>query len=360
MQDSMLAALLCAAWWVWLLSGHAENDLPLRMAVAGACTLPLALRRRAPLLSWAVVLVAAMVVAWWNVSNAVGDIPTLLAVYSAGNHLAGRPQAATGLLTLAWSQSIPLLQGQTGTASPFVGGLLLFGTAWLLGAQHRRTRQLTGQLRLEQEMNAQRAVISERSRIARDLHDAVAHHISAISVHAYAASEALDRDSAVAKASLGHVGAASRAVISEARWIVGLLDSEDDHRVQPSLREVDRLTEPIRAIGGEVTITVAPAALRLPETAQTAVYRILQEALTNVVKHVGPVRVRVTVERSGGELRVEVVNARGATRARRDAKAGRGLVGMRERAALFSGTLDAGPLPDGGYRVKAVLEVEEP
>ncbi|GAB3744753.1 histidine kinase [Amycolatopsis oliviviridis] len=360
-QDIVLAAVLCAIWWTWLLT-HAESGqrLAVELVLSAAGTWPLAVRHKWPLPAWAAVLGVAVVVAWGGYPTALGDIPALLAVYSAGNFLSGRAQVVSGVLSVVWSQAVPAILGQTTSVTPYLSGLLLFGTAWLLGAQHQRTRQLTEALRREQEKNAQRAVIAERSRIARDLHDAVAHHISAISVHAYAASEALEVNPATARTSLRHVGAASKAVISEARWIVGLLDSDDgEQRTQPSLRNVARLVEPVRAAGNEVTVTIAPAALEVAESVQTAAYRILQEALTNVVNHAGPTTVRAEVERFPHALRVEVVNGRSAAKKTSNPRSGRGLVGMRERVALFGGSLEAGPV-DGGYRVEAVLVVEEP
>ncbi|MEU6997635.1 histidine kinase [Nonomuraea sp. NPDC046570] len=244
---------------------------------------------------------------------------------------------------------------------------LLWGV-WLLGTSQRhiradaaRLRDLAARLRAEQEVSAGRAVTAERARIARDLHDLVAHHVSAIAMQARATAEVLTDDPSLAGRGIAGIGAAADTALVEMRRMLGLLADDGPPAPEPSLRHLDQLAASARAAGCAVEVKVeigTDPAHGVPPAAQVSACRIVQEALTNVLKHAGPTAVRVEVRQAGEELSVLVDNSPAAPRHRPMAGSGLGLIGMRERVALFGGGLSAGPLPDGGWRVLATFRWE--
>ncbi|GAT70046.1 two-component system sensor histidine kinase [Planomonospora sphaerica] len=252
---------------------------------------------------------------------------------------------------------------------------------WLLGFSQRRIhadaaqlRELAGRLRAEQEVSARRAVVAERARIARDLHDLVAHHVSAIAMQARATAEVLSEDPALAGRGVAGIGEAADTALAEMRRLLGLLADDrgsgpegplvGDHAgpglaPEPSLRHLERLAATARAAGCRVGIDVVPVA-GIPPAVQVSAYRIVQEALTNVLRHAGATGVRIGLSRGRGRLSVAVGNGPPAPAHIPLPGSGLGLVGMRERVALFGGTLRAGPDGEGGWRVEAVLHFPEP
>ncbi|MFI6497760.1 sensor histidine kinase [Nonomuraea typhae] len=277
--------------------------------------------------------------------------------------------------------------------------LLVTGMAWalwLLGSAQRRVgedaerlRELAARLRAEQELSAARAVTAERARIARDLHDLVAHHVSAIAMQARASAEAFPGDRGVAA-----IGAAADDALEEMRRLLGLLaDGPGDTGPSASLAHLDRLAAAAQSAGCRVRLETegaesegegiegdgaegdgaegtgtegagvegegAEGAGAVPEAVQVSAYRIVQEALTNVLKHAGPADVEIRVRRAPRALTVLVANGPPYPGHRPLPGSGLGLIGMRERAALFGGVLHAGP-HDGGWRVEATLRWAAP
>lgn len=237
-------------------------------------------------------------------------------------------------------------------------------TAWLLGNVGRRlelrNRQLavlTEQLRIEQELRTARAVTEERLRIARELHDVVAHHMSVIAVQTGLAGYVFDDDPPTARAALDAVGATSREAMREMRRLLMLLRTDDaPGDTALSLAHLPELTDRMRVTGLPVTLTrdeLGP----LPSGLQLCAYRVVQEALTNVIRHAGLVATEVVVSRSADRLTVRVANEPGRP-SDTGPGTGHGLVSMRERAALYHGTLRAEPRADGGFEVELTLPIE--
>ncbi|WP_338695801.1 sensor histidine kinase [Streptomyces sp. Q6] len=214
------------------------------------------------------------------------------------------------------------------------------------------------------EEEARRRVAEERLRIARDLHDVVAHHIALVNVQAGVAAHVMDKRPDQAKEALSHVREASRSALNELRATVGLLrqtgDPEAPTEPAPGLDRLDDLVDTFRHAGLPVEVARAEDAPALPAAVDLAAFRVVQEALTNVQKHAGPdSRAEVSVVRVGPNVEVSILDdGPGTTSATTaDEHGGHGLLGMRERVTALGGTLTAGPRYGGGFRVHAILPV---
>jgi signal transduction histidine kinase len=244
-----------------------------------------------------------------------------------------------------------------------VGGLV--GLFWVAGDSMRYRREYYVRLedraeRLERERDAQAqiAAAAERARIARELHDVVAHNVSVMVVQADGATYALDQDPESARKAMMAIAQTGRTALTEMRRMLGVLRSAEDVGVyapQPGIEQLGDLLEQVRAAGLPVTLTVEGVPREMPTGLALAVYRIIQESLTNTRKHGGPdVRASVGLMYTEDCLVLRITdNGRGA--AAPGDGAGHGLVGMRERVHVFGGTLAAGPQPAGGYAVEAIL-----
>ncbi|MFD5428077.1 sensor histidine kinase [Streptomyces sp. NPDC127084] len=213
------------------------------------------------------------------------------------------------------------------------------------------------------EEEARRRVAEERLRIARDLHDVVAHHIALVNVQAGVAAHVMDRRPDQAKEALGHVREASRSALNELRATVGLLrqsgDPEAPTEPAPGLAALDQLLESFRHAGQMVELARADHGTTLPAAVDLAAYRIIQEALTNVQKHAGAAaRAEVSVVSVGRTVEVTVLDSGTGAHSGAADGGGHGLIGMRERATALGGTLTAGPRFNGGFRVQAILPVK--
>ncbi len=206
------------------------------------------------------------------------------------------------------------------------------------------------------------AKAAERARIARELHDVIAHNVSVMVVQADGAGYAIDTDPEQARTAVQAISATGRQALTEMRRLVGVLREgaerqEEEYAPQPGLAQLDALVAKVRAAGLPVELTVAGTPYDLPEGQQLAIYRIVQEALTNTLKHAGPAaRAWVEVAYEAGDVRLRVTDdGRGA--AAPQGIAGHGLVGMRERVAMYGGDVSAGPRSGGGFQVIARLPV---
>jgi len=211
-------------------------------------------------------------------------------------------------------------------------GALVLGGAWAIGRAVRRSRCYAEQL-------AEQAVVEERLRIARELHDVVAHSLGVIAVKAGVANHVPES----APDALRVIASTSREALAEMRRMLGVLRAEEPLRPAPGLTELPELADVAREMGVEVSVDVRGGPL--PDGVDLAVYRIVQEALTNVVKHAAPTSCQVLVDITETEVRVDVTNQGRQS----------GLRGMRERVAMFDGALTAGPRPGGGFAVSARL-----
>ncbi|MCG8971290.1 sensor histidine kinase [Streptomyces sp. CL12-4] len=226
----------------------------------------------------------------------------------------------------------------------------------------RAIRERAEKAERTREEEARRRVAEERLRIARDLHDVVAHHIALVNVQAGVAAHVMDKRPDQAKEALAHVREASRSALNELRATVGLLRQSDDPKAPtepaPGLDRLDELVATFHHAGLHIEVARADQGTTLPTAVDLAAYRIIQEALTNVQKHAGPqAKAEVSIVRVGPNIEVTVLDdGAGGTDAPADG-GGHGLLGMRERVTAVRGTLTTGPRYGGGFRVHAILPV---
>jgi len=238
--------------------------------------------------------------------------------------------------------------------------------AWAVGRTVRSWRQKSVALELanrtlaeQRELQAQAAVTIERGRIARELHDVVAHNVSMMVVQAGAAQRVLDGPQPDVRNALEAIAHTGRQTVDEMRTLLGVLRETNDPtalKPQPGLAELERLVDGIRSAGLPVTLRVEGDPQGLPQALDVSAFRIVQEALTNTLKHAGPARADVVVRYEPGAVTLEVRDS-GAGKAN-GSGTGHGLVGMRERVAMFGGELDAAAQPGGGFAVRARLPVD--
>ncbi|MGH2872638.1 MAG: sensor histidine kinase [Solirubrobacteraceae bacterium] len=324
-----------------------------------ACVVALSLRHRAPLVALAVVLALSAAVGW----GPIVALPVLLAVFTVAEYVDRRRlvvAAAAAALVLVCGG---VIRDHLGVSLPAViSHLVAVGLALALGLYLRaRADYITGlreraeRLEREHELLAQQAVAEERVRIARELHDVVAHNVSLMVVQAQAAAAT---GSEPQQETLRQVADLGRDALSEMHRMLGLLRIQNggspEREPQPGTGTIPTLVERTRAAGIDVRLTIDGAPRTLPAGVDLSSYRIVQEALTNAVRHGHADRVTVKLAYSTAALEVTVLDD--GVAASDPPAAGHGLIGMRERVALFGGSLETGRRPDGsGYRVRALL-----
>ncbi len=328
-----------------------------------AVTAPLAWHRRHPV---AVVLVTGAAIVGYSAGHwaAFPGYSAFAVVFLVSLHSArGRGVLALGVMTVSLAVAIGLQSEPTVTASTWVTVVLALVIAGLAG-DNLRARQERLQavqtraqrLEAEREERARRAVADERLRIARELHDVVAHSMSVIAVQAGVAHHVIDSRPELARQALATVETNTRSALVEMRRLLGVLRQEDEPSgaltPSPGLADVPRLARQFIEAGLRVEVKVVGAADGLPDGVDLSAYRIVQEGLTNVLRHGGP-EATVTIEHEPGLVRVAVADDGPARESR--GEPGHGLIGMRERVAVFGGTLTAGPRPGGGFDVAATL-----
>ena len=246
----------------------------------------------------------------------------------------------------------------------------LFAIGWLAGfalreraAQADAADQRATDAERGREENTHRAVIEERVRIARELHDVVAHHVSMMGVQAGAARVVIDSDRVKAKESLTAIEVSSRQAVGELHRLLGFLrqaGDQDDLAPRPGLSQLPRLAASMSESGLAVVVSIEGEERLLPSMIGVSAYRIVQEALTNILKHAAASRADVGVRYWPDELEVEIIDdGRGATALSGATPGGLGLIGMRERAALHGGQLTAGPVSGGGFAVRVKLPTSD-
>jgi signal transduction histidine kinase len=371
--DVTVPVLLAVLSITQLVADEPPGDPTLMTVFALAAVLPLAARRRVPLAVTAVVaggVVGQVVVAGGAPATFASFVATMICIYTLAREARPVPMLAGLTLVFAAVTTITVLQARADPIKPFefVYPLVYFGLAGGLGALVRqRARNLSAvedrasALEHELEREAELAAADERTRIARELHDVVAHGLSLMVVQAEAAEELLGRSPDAAVIPLRRVQETGREALGEMRRLLGVLRPSDDSSSstapQPSLRRLPDLVREAADVGLQVEVATDGSPLDLPLGIELAAYRIVQEALTNTRRHALARRACVRLGYSSTHLRVEIIDdGRGPAGGR----SGHGLVGMRERAVLYGGTLDAGPGPDGGFRVIAVLPLGGP
>ncbi|WP_245769744.1 sensor histidine kinase [Streptomyces indicus] len=345
-----------ADWLTWLLFAGSIGALLVRSRWPMAAT-----------------LITGAACAGWALYGHIGELlnlPVMVALYTLAVQGTRRRTLRAGVVAAVVSGAVSLVAG-IDVAQP--QGAPLLEMLWplvplLLGEVVRGRRELmreyearAARAEADREQEAERKVHQERVRIARELHDVVAHTVSAMTVQAGLALDALDVKPEVAREAMRQVRTSGKEAVRELRATVEVL-REGEHAPRartdpaPRLEQLHILAEPVRAAGVTVSLHLETSGRELPQVVELAAYRIVQEALTNVIKHAQPRHVAVSVAAAEGRLLVEVVDD-GAPGRPRGAE-GYGLIGMRERAASVEGTVEAGPVAGGGWRVHASLPLE--
>jgi signal transduction histidine kinase len=345
------------------------------LSFVAALGLPLIWRRKWPRGVFAVVALIAF--AQWLVGPDLGpcDFNLFVALYTVAANCAFRWSIAAGLtaelgVVLALEKWWAGQGSQTVWTTDLAGFSVFVWAVWLWGMYVSTRRKYTAGLeerakRLERERDAhaQVAAAAERARIAREMHDVIAHSVSVMVVQADGASYMVDIDPARAKRAMETIGATGRQALTEMRRMLGVLREGGDagpYAPQPGVEQLTELVDQIRSAGLPVDLTVEGVPSELPTALQLTVYRIVQEALTNTRKHGGPAAT-AEVNLHYGDDAVEIrIRDDGRGAAASDDGQGHGLVGMSERAALYGGSVRTGPRPGGGYEVLAHLPVTEP
>lgn len=348
--------------------------MPLSVAITAVETLPLTFRRRAPssvLLVVALASIAHIVAGFHN--GFFDTFSVVVAVYSVAAN-SPRRNSIRFLVLLPFALAVAIgidwhNRGQVNLLDiPY--NLLLFVSPWLLGDSLQTRRAYAAQLEerermleREREDRAQAALAEERTRIARELHDIVAHSVSVMVLQATAGERIVGSRPDEAARNFQAIQATGREALAELRRMLGVLrdrDTDADTREpQPGLADLDRLVESVRESGVKATLRIEGDAETLAGAVQLQAYRVVQEALTNTLRHAGASHADVLVQRMADQLVVEVVDdGQSLSGLAESERAGHGLIGMRERVQLFGGELDAGPRPEGGFKVRARFSID--
>ncbi|CCH30478.1 sensor histidine kinase [Actinosynnema sp. NPDC047251] len=319
-------------------------------ALAVLIGLPLAVRRKWPLAVFGVVVVAQTVATTVHITLEP-FVPTAFALYMVAAVVAHKRAVGALVCSLVLS-AVSIFIGEPwpddiGLAA-FV--VLLSGGAWALG---RSTQVRRGYAERQAAEHAARAVVDERMRIARELHDVVAHSLSLIAVKAGIANHVAAEQPEQAQEALQVIETASRSTLVEMRRLLGVLRSDSDAELapMPGLADLPGLLGRASMAGVPVELSVTGG--QLPEAVGLTVFRIVQESVTNVVKHAAPARCAVVVEVGEAAVRISVTDDGPGERVLGSTGGGHGLIGMRERVAVYGGTFSAGPRGDGGFQVSA-------
>ncbi|WP_336319904.1 sensor histidine kinase [Streptomyces lavendofoliae] len=358
--DALLPALLL----LHITTTRAPHELPVAVALTAALALPLVWRRRAPLAVFGAVAAAAFV--QWLVNVPLpADIALPAALYTAAANSGRRGTLVAGavvecgalLACLRWATEGAFL-------APFVAVTALVVSAAALGVNARTARAyLTASARLEhqQEQQARLAVAEERTRIAREMHDIVTHNLSVMVALTDAAVHAQHRSPDKTTAMMLQISETGRQALTDMRRSLGVLRTDEpdaERHPLPGIARLESLADQMRAAGLPTRVRVEGGHTHVPATAQLTVYRLVQEALTNTLKHTptgthAEVRVRCSAE----AVTVDVTDSGPCPPLRVAAPSGHGIAGMRERSAAYGGTLRAGPLPGGGWGVRTRLDL---
>lgn len=368
--DLVLAAALVALAEISIAAGYTREGprgvaMPLALITVGS----LAVRRRWPL-AMAVVFTVGMVaqaVAGRSFTALWALVVLIAVVYSIGAHASRRSALIGGALVLAGTWVSTLLDPGASASDRAFTAPVLVGASWLAGWLVRRHRTQAARLdRLNTELERRRAedlrhaVEQERIHIARELHDVIAHSISVMVVQAGAA-EQLSQAGTPALDALRSIRQTGKGALAEMRRLLGVLrpdTAEPSLGPQPGLGDLPELVDRMRAAGMRVELSVSGELPRLQPGPDLAAYRVVQEALTNALKHAAGAAVEVRVGRDAGALCLDVVDDGPAAAASVNGS-GHGLIGMRERLLLYGGTLEAGPKAAGGWRVRVRMPADE-
>ncbi len=343
-----------------------------QLLLVGAVVTPLLLAARYPLLGWRLgwlaLLLAPLVPGEWRGGWPWGpaQLVVLLVVFCVAGVRYGRPVlwwmwALTLIPGWLWlSRDLADLNGPLAATIVFTAGTIAVDS---ISSRWRTQRALAAQTQRTELERARRAVLEERARIARELHDVVAHHMSLIAVRAETAPYRLADLPEPAQAEFSSLSEVAREALTEMRRLLGVLrdDQPADLAPQPELADLPSLVDTARQAGLSVELSVPPALDHVPSGVGLCAYRIVQESLSNASQHASGAAVTVSIDQDFGAVALRVANGPGglAGPSGNNHGPGHGLTGMRERVALLGGSLSAGPSPDGGFVVSAVLPLGE-
>lgn len=353
--------------------GHAEawlGDFPGargRIALAGTLAGVIVLwRRSSPLIVVGLLSVVTWVVVVPDEAHTPVLVANLIAVYSTAAYLPLPAAASGGVVVLSYTAGwiIDRVGGDPLPFSELVFVVVMASGTWVTGRlmrdrreQQTRSEDRAAQLEREVELEAKAAVSDERSRIARELHDVVAHSVSVMVLQAGAAEEVLDREPEHAREALTAIQETGRQAVVELRRLLGVMRRTDEDALlapQPSLRHVGSLIEQAQQAGLPVTIEVEGTPGSVPPGVDLSAYRIIQEALTNTIKHAGPAQARVLVRYEPDSIEVQVSDTGSGAGT---SAVGHGLIGMRESVALYGGTLEVDRGEAAGFTVRARMPI---
>ncbi|MEU2244720.1 sensor histidine kinase [Streptomyces sp. NPDC018338] len=382
--DTFWAVVLLGFSLLWVATTYPGVDRPVAYGVVSALfSLVVALRRRAPEKMLLLTVGLGIFQLVFGMMPFLADFAMLVIIFTVAAHdgprWASRLALVGGLSASTLSQLSWNTENLTSVAAQIFFTVIMtvpFALAWVLGDSLRTRRAYFAQLeerasRLEKEREAQAkvAVAAERARIARELHDVVAHNVSVMVVQADGAAYVMDSSPETAKQALETISTTGRQALAEMRRLLGILRTGEHQEAgeyvpQPDVGQIEDLVEQVRGAGLTVDFAIEGSPRPLPSGVELTAYRIVQEALTNTRKHGGPdvgASVRLVYFDDGLGLLVED-DGRGAPQEMyEDGGAdgrGHGLIGMRERVGMVGGTLDAGPRPGGGFRISALLPLK--
>jgi signal transduction histidine kinase len=366
--DRLLAISLVLGVWLETTGvGVSPDDEPIRatqeavvVALLAAVLLAASLtwRRQAPLLPLVLAIVVAVVAIGEPLDGPVTVVLAMMvATYTVGAHTRER-WAVAGLVGLAVLLAIAVAREATDEFELADAALpvLVLGGPWLAGLALRSRRERESLLEQARLDHAEAAVAEERARIARELHDAVAHSIGVVVLQARGARRTMTSDLAAATEALDAIESTGTQALVEMRRLVGVLRQPDDGvdlSPPPSLRHLDAMIDRVRAAGLPVELTIEGTPIALAPGVDLSAYRIVQEALTNALAHAGPATATVRVRYSEDHLALEIADT--GTGVREADPGGHGLVGMRERVSLYEGRLETDVRPGGGFVIRARL-----
>ena len=376
--DGVIAVVLAAVAMIavrpaWQLGPDFTEPDPVAFALILVQTLPLTFRRWQPMAAYIVVGVTSVVYAQLGYPPSPAGFGVLIAIYTVATIVPLRDAIiAAGIYVAGMLLSLVAVYSTVDAPPEAFLPDVLFNTlllvlAWTVGVTIRTRRAYVAELETrgallerEREDNAQLAIALERGRMARELHDVVAHSLSVVVVQAGAAERLVEQDPARAREALASIGATGREALVEMRRLLGAVRGArgSERAPQPGLADLDALIERTRRAGLPVELSQRGDPRPLPATVELSAYRLVQEALTNVLRHAGEARARVLVHYTPDALEVRVTDTGLGARAESSPAGGHGLIGMRERISLFGGDLQAGPRPEGGFAVTARIPLD--
>jgi len=359
LPDVILAALVSVPAVFGTLPGLARGGRPVLVAVALPLallqTLPLGWRRLQPLAVLGVTVSAT--IALFGVGSRYFPLGVAIALYTVAAHRERREALRAGLVTLA-ALSVPILLAGYRRPDSIIANFVLLALSWTVGAYLGELRARAVRAERERKAEARRAVADEHARIARELHDVIAHNVSVMVVQAAAGADVFDTSPERAREALAAIEATGRQALTELRHLLNAKPvGEETLAPQPGLARLDALAGQVRVAGLAVELRVEGEPFPLPSGADMSAYRIVQEALTNTLKHAHAKRASVLVRYGRDAVDLEVRDDGRGLVDGGDGSGGRGIIGMRERAALYGGDLRAGPEPGGGFVVQAHIPV---